>query len=355
MRILISLFFIVIFITTCTPTVNVPNTTNIKANVVIQRFDTAFFNLAVSPQQKLVTLPARYGEIFDYYLIKNAAQDNMPSGSNLAPLIANLVQGYKPLYDSTQLLYKNLDWLQSDLTQAYKLIKYYYPTFIVPSVVTLVGGFDSENPNSYFGVEYGKNTLLINLQLFMGANFSGYDPQVYYDYIRRRFVKEYILKNSIDAIINTELFVTNATTNTHDTAIKQTTIAASKTLIESMIQAGKHAYLLNAILPYEKDYIKLGFTKAQLKDCEKNEFVIWSHFVTNNNLFETEPSIVKEYVGETPFTKAFGTDSPGNIGAFVGLQIVKKYVSKYPTISIPQLMQLSEMELYTKAGYKPKE
>jgi hypothetical protein len=120
-----------------------------------------------------------------------------------------------------------------------------------------------------------------------------------------------------------------------------------------MVDAGKRLYMLDQLLPYTTEEIKLGYTKEQLKICYKNEFNIWSNFVNANNLFVVEPTIIKEYIGENPFTKDLSTDSPGNIGAFVGWQIVKKYMEKNPTTKLLQLMQVDNKIIYNEAKYKP--
>ena len=90
-----------------------------------------------------------------------------------------------------------------------------------------------------------------------------------------------------------------------------------------------------------------------MKSCYKNEAVIWELFVQNDLLQSIDNNIIKNYVGEGPKTQELGEDSPGNIGSFVGWQIVKKYMDKNPSISLPQLMKTPAEELFQKAKYKP--
>jgi hypothetical protein len=338
MQKLILFFFLASLIFSCsTKRKNLPEVSNIKADVVLQRFDNDFFDTKLNAEQKLPILAKKYGKVLDYFLVKNSAAENVANGNNIASLLDNVIIGYKPLYDSTQLLYKDLNWLQKDLESGFKYLIYHYPSIKVPKIFTLVGGFDVDNPKSYFGIDYANDSVAINLQMFMGVNFSAYDPQIYYDYIRVKFNKDNIVKNIFSSIINDKI----------------PEIAPSSTLIETMIDAGKRVYMLDQILPYTSDEIKLGYSKAQLKQCYKNEFNIWSNFVNANNLFTVEPTIIKEYIGENPFTKDLGNESPGNIGAFVGWQIVKKYMQKNASIKLQQLMQLDNKIIYNEAKYKP--
>ncbi len=81
-------------------------------------------------------------------------------------------------------------------------------------------------------------------------------------------------------------------------------------------------------MPETADTLKTGYTKNQLDGCYKNEQTIWSFFVQNDLLFTTDPSLIKDYMNDAPQTQAFGQDSPGFIGQFVGWQIVKKWMEQ---------------------------
>ena len=83
-------------------------------------------------------------------------------------------------------------------------------------------------------------------------------------------------------------------------------------------------------------------TKIQLSPLEMD--------LLNNS----EQSIIKNYIGESPKTQELGEDSPGNIGTFSGLQIVKKYLEKFPETTLSQLMKTDANEIYTQTKYKPR-
>ena len=102
------------------------------------------------------------------------------------------------------------------------------------------------------------------------------------------------------------------------------------------------------------EYLKIGYTKTQMKDADANEAVIWDFFLDNELLNNAEQNIVKNYIGESPKTQELGEDSPGNIGSFTGWQIVKKYMSKNPKVRLDELMKMDGRELYAQSKYKPK-
>jgi hypothetical protein len=285
----------------------------------------------------LAVLQKKYGNLFDYFLAKTFITDKMDMGVPADSVVTEFIKIHKPLYDSAQLQYSDVGWLEKDLKKGFQYFQYYFPVFKVPKIFAIVDGFYADDPKSYYGVEYGSDTLLLSLQMFLGKNFSGYDPEIYFDYLRERFNRSYIIKNIFTAIINN----------------KFKSVPPGSTLIDCMVDAGKRIYLLDHFLPDLDDAIKLGYTRTQLEDCIDKEQVIWSNFLNANNLFNVEPSVIKEYIGENPFTKDFGTDSPGNIGAFTGWQIVKKYVKDNPGITPAVLMETENRKIYTDARYKP--
>jgi hypothetical protein len=71
-------------------------------------------------------------------------------------------------------------------------------------------------------------------------------------------------------------------------------------------------------------------------------------------LNKTDQNIVQNYIGESPKTQELGEDAPGNIGTFSGLQIVKKFMEKYPETSLSELMKMGVREIYEKSKYKPR-
>jgi len=46
--------------------------------------------------------------------------------------------------------------------------------------------------------------------------------------------------------------------------------------------------------------------------------------------------------------------SPGNIGQWVGWQIIQKYVAKNPSVTPEQLMRTKAKDIFDETKYKPK-
>jgi len=113
-------------------------------------------------------------------------------------------------------------------------------------------------------------------------------------------------------------------------------------------------YVLDKLLPFTPDTLKIGYTKKQLEGCYANEANIWNLFLQNNFLYSIEPAVNKNYMQDGPKTEELGDASPGFIGLFVGWQIVKKYMKKNSNLSLGELMEMDSRKIFEESKYKPK-
>jgi hypothetical protein len=65
--------------------------------------------------------------------------------------------------------------------------------------------------------------------------------------------------------------------------------------------------------------------------------------------------VIQTYIGEGPFTQGFSQEqSPGNIGQWIGWQIVKRFAEKNSSMKPEELMRTDAMKILEEAKYKPK-
>ena len=107
-------------------------------------------------------------------------------------------------------------------------------------------------------------------------------------------------------------------------------------------------------MPYTPDSLITGYTKNQQEWVGENEGLIWSYLIQNENLYSIDPVVIQTYIGESPFTQNMSQSSPGNIGQWIGWQIVKKYAEKYPDKTLTDIMNASPRSILDEAKYKPK-
>ncbi|MEJ7737743.1 MAG: hypothetical protein WKF97_09980 [Chitinophagaceae bacterium] len=242
----------------------------------------------------------------------------------------------KPLYDSLSSRFSNIQHVEEELSQAFKYVRYYFPDYTIPKVISFLGPFDAP------GIAITGDALGIGLQLYAGKNFSFYNsPQgidLYPMYISRRFEPKYIPVNAMKAVIE-DLFPGKT---------------QGGSLIEQIIENGKQWYLLDKFLPVTPDSLKTGYTQQQLAWCEQNEGLIWNFLLQTNDIYTTEPMFIKTFIGESPTTEGMPSSAPGNIGQWIGWQIVKKYHVQVSGSEPATIMNLDAKQVFSRSKYRPK-
>ena len=193
------------------------------------------------------------------------------------------------------------------------------------------------------GVALTGSGIAVGLHQFGGKDFPPYQSmeaqQLFPAYISRRFESQYIVVNCMKAVIE-DIYPDRS---------------GVKGLVEQMIEKGKQWWLLDKFLPAKPDSLKTGFTKQQLNWCEANEGLVWNDIITTQkDLYTKDPMAVQNYLGEAPFTQSLGPSAPGNIGQWVGWQIVKKFADKNSSMSVADVLKTDARKILEEAKYKPK-
>lgn len=324
----------------------IPDVSGISVNLTVKRFEKDFF--ALDTNQLLPSLQ-KLNERYPAFLPDYAQHIlGLPPLSDTTQqpleLVKKFIHDYTPIRDSAAKLFSNFSNIEKDVKQGLQFVKFYFPSYKLPtSLVTFIGPMDAYYEASLGG--YGDvitaEGLAVGLQLHLGKDFSVYRSEMgkslYPDYIQRRFTPDYIAVNCMKNVID-DLYPQKK---------------AGKPLVEQMVELGKRMYMLEKIMPYTPDTLRFGYTAKQLKGCNASEGKIWNFFLTNNLLLNTEPDLIKEYITDGPNTPSLGEGSPGNIGLFTGLQIVKKYLAKNTKVTLPELLATDARTIFEESKYKP--
>lgn len=327
-----------LFVITSCNNKKVPDVSHIKINLHIERFEQDFFKADTNNLSKYFdSLNAKYGSFFTDYLQGILGLNRQPELILQDAKLFLTDSVYNEIYKDASKKFSSVNDFKNELELGLKFTKYYFSKYVLPGkIITFIGPVDG------VGVALtSNNAIAIGLQGFLGKDYfayqNGYVAQTYPAYKTRKFEPEYIATNCIKNIID-EMYPDET---------------KGRPLIERMIENGRRLFVLDALLPNTADTIKTGYTQDQLKGCIKNEEVIWSYFVQHNLLYEREPSIVTPYVTDGPKTPEISEAAPGNIGQFVGWQIVKKWMQKNDGKTLRQLMETPVMNIFNEANYAP--
>lgn len=312
---------------------------NIQVTLNIERFDKDLAK--VNPDSLTVQLPLlekKYGVFYHDYFGKILALGSTDDTSYYN-LVRQILSGaaYQDLQKETDSVYKNLDAATPQIEDAFKHIKYYYPQQKLPKIITYISGFQIQTP---IGTDY----VGVGLDMFLG-NQSKFYPALVESiprYISRRFTPANIAPRIVEVLTREEMFpIQNDNTP----------------LINRMIQEGKIMYFMKAVQPKVADSVLIGYDNAQMKWAEMFEGDIWAYFMEEDLLYESDYLKIQKYLAEAPFTPGLGShnDSAPKLGIYTGWQIVKKYMSENPEISLQTLMDEKDYQKILKQSkYKPR-
>ncbi len=237
--------------------------------------------------------------------------------------------GLDTVYKETQAVFGDMKDVESQLTEAFKNIKFYFPDFYIPKVKTIITGLNND-------LYVSDSLIVIGLDFFLGPKGT-YIPNIP-NYVLKRYQKQYLV-SIIVALVSQKYNQVNM---------------LDKSLLAEMLYYGKSYEFVKTMMPCTNDTIILGYDKQEVIDCDNYESVIWANFVQNNLLFKTDHFTVNKFVGESPKTYEIGDKCPGRIGRWVGWKIIQKYRAENPDITIPALMKNNDVKkIFEASKYKP--
>ncbi|WP_394975221.1 gliding motility lipoprotein GldB [uncultured Croceitalea sp.] len=237
------------------------------------------------------------------------------------------------LEDEVDKVFKSFDKESEEIESLFRHIKYYFPNFTAPKVITLI----SE-------VNYNDRVILADSLLLLGLdNYLGSEHHFYAglpNYVAKGLDKSYLTSNMASAISK-----------------KINRYPRNRTFLSRMVYYGKELYLIDKFLPNNKNYQKISYTQEEMNWALTNEEQIWRHFIEQELLYSTNPKLNQRFLDPAPFSK-FGleldSESPGRLGRYIGWQIVRAFMDKNQNITPKQLLSLPADDILKESNYKPR-
>ena len=311
-------FFLLLFLNSCQKEAkNNIDTSFIEVEFTINRFEQDFYN---HKGENLQELKKKYPLLFP---------ENTPDSIWIAKINDTDEQ---ELFKETQKLFSSISDIESELESLFQYITYYNPMFNPPDIITGLSNIDYD-----YRVIYNQRLVFISLDVYLGSNHPFYGD--FPVYIKQNNIRERIIVDVANAII--------------DSQIKPVT---NRSFLAKMIHEGKKLYLLDLYLPFKSDAIRLGYTKQKYDWSITNEEQVWKYFIENNLLYSTETKLNKRFLEAAPFSKFYLSEdknSPGRIGQWIGLQIIRSFMDNND-VSLSDLLIKNEEEIFNNSKYKPR-
>ena len=330
MKRLVTFCFILLFIVSAcnlsTSRLNIDVSTVPVDQVNIHRYDKALFDIPLSQlPEGLEKIKPEFFFFLDTDLADSAKINNLKEYLTHVRTVE--------FYEEVCVQYPDMPLLESELTDAFRHLKFYYPDIQIPRVYTYISGGEYEMP-----VQFVDSVLLIALDSYLGVGFSPYAGDRIPVYKMQRMVAENILPDCIRSIQK----------SMHPIRYP------GNTLLDQMVNAGKRVYLLDAMIPAYPDRYKLGYTKGQMDWVTANEAQVWSAIIENQFLYSSHGSAIRTFLADGPFTADFSEESPSRLGQYIGWQIVNAYMERNPDVTFDELIsEMDSQKILTESKYKP--
>ena len=290
-----------------------------SVKVEVLRMDSIFFN---TPAEKFPQLKAKYPLFFP-----EATSDKEWIEKQHDTL-------ERELFTETAKAIGNFSQQKEQIERICDHVKYYFPQFTPPKVVTLISDVDYTSR-----VIYADSLLLIGVDNYLGGKHRFYVD-----------LEGYIAQELDLKYLPTDVAL----------AFAQAIIPSPRnaTFLDTMLYEGKVLYLAQRFLPTTPQRDLLKYSREKYQWAEANEAQIWRYFVENQLLYSTDKKVLNRFIDIAPFSKFYlelDSESPGGIGRYIGLNIVTQYMEKLPeNTPLRDLLTVSNDELFKKANYKPK-
>ncbi|MCC5917698.1 MAG: hypothetical protein JJU02_10290 [Cryomorphaceae bacterium] len=316
----------VIFSSSCQPDDYV-DTSQINAKVNTHRFDEAFF--ALDTTNFTLEINKMMQGTFAPFFEGNSAIPFWKSQRTLEFMIR--------LHGEVSNKYPNLKKMEDKWTNMFKHYRYYFPkTPDTLHIYTYISGLDFDFPIIYVD---SLQSAFISLDLFLGKDHPAYAKNA--EYLNFRHDAEQLPIALARELINQKI--------RYD--------VSDMSFINEVIFHGKKLYALEKLIPGLSERELLNYNEDHIVFCVENERIMWRFFIEQDIIFNQQGEYKRRFIEPAPFSKfymEFDNQTPGQVGQWIGWQIVKKYMKKHPGKELSDLLKEEDHRgIFAASGYKP--
>lgn len=229
--------------------------------------------------------------------------------------------------------FPDIELVADEVKDIYQHYRYYYPEWTAVPTYSYIAGSYYISP-----ISISDECVLIALDFYLSNNDLVYDKMGIPRYMSRRMMPASLTRDLAE-----EFYY-----HTYGNSANQ------KSVLAEMIEHGKKLYFVEAMNPALSDSVILGYSRPQMEWAEDNEGAVWAAIVGNNMLYNNVLDHKRALFYDGPFTVAFGNDSPARLGDFIGLQIVRSFMSNNDE-TLTEMIKLTDyQDVLDRSQYKPR-
>jgi len=295
--------------------------------VEVKRLDRDLFQTQNKDGEWLAGINDKYGTFSSIYF-----EEIMRIGDAQNPMTAGLAGRFTddPTWSQLQQIierhFPNLEQESAELEVALKRYAIHFKVDSLPNIVAYNSGYN-------VGIYPSEAWLGIGLEWYCGNShpiIEQLPPDVFPQYKLDKMLPEYLVPNALKGYVS----------------FKFREMDASKNLLRRMVHAGKLQFITAKLLNME-DYARvLNFTESDYNWCTESAYDIWKFLLENDLFFNEDPMQINKLMNDGPFTPGMPVESPGGVGNWVGLQMVKEYMADHPEVTLRELMKMENDRVF---------
>jgi hypothetical protein len=309
-----------------------PSCRQSAAPVKIGRLEQSLFTIPIdSIPASILRLEQQYGELFDLYSNRVICIGSPGNPGYPEELTRFLTDSYmNRAYKRVMEVYPNLNDLETGLEKAFSNYRKEFPERVIPSVYTLISGFNQQMITA-------DTILAIALDNYLGKDEDMYLRMELASYQRYTMDRKYLVPDCMKAWIYTEFPYSDSIDN----------------VLANILYEGKVMYAMHQLLPETPDSLLFGYTSDQVRWCRNNTARMWTFLVEKKMLYSTDYLIITKLTGPAPFCALFTRESPGRAAIWLGYRMITSYM-EHNKVSLEALLRDNDyQQILAKAKFKP--
>ena len=276
-------------------------------------------------------LEKQYGELFDLYsngIIFIGSPKNPEYPAKLTNFLTDTTMNL--VYKRIMEVYPNLKDVETGLGKAFSNYRKEFPNRVIPSIYTLISGFNQSMITS-------DTILAIALDKYLGKDEEMYFLLEVPNYQRKAMDRKYLTTDCMKAWLYSEFPQNDSIDN----------------VLSNILYEGKIMYAMRQMFPQTPDSLIFGYTPDQMRWCRNNTAQMWTHMVERRMLYATDLLTISKLIGQAPFTSLFTRESPGRAVVWLGYQIIASYMKHNKTTLEALLLNIDDQYILSKAKFRP--
>lgn len=240
----------------------------------------------------------------------------------------------REIYRTTDSLYHDLRWLEASLGEAMSRAAALCPEVNYRRFYTLITADFEDYQSRVFC--HGQD-MAISIERYALGAFGKFQHFGVPAYLVNLCRSEYILPDCMAAAARAHIELPEG----------------DLTLLDYAIAEGKTLYFIQQTLPGTADSLLLRYTGQQLAWMEENVAQVWGWLIQNQALYSSDVSKMRNLIDDAPKTNAFGEGSAPRTVAYIGWQIVKKYMKKCNATMSELFKETDSRKVLEQSGWRP--